>query len=225
MTTVLIPTYNRAHYIRAAVESCLKQTVEVNIIIGDDGSVDDTEKQVRDYPRTTYHKFRHRGEGATRNALLDLCTSEYACWLDSDDLMTPDRVEKQLLACKANSADVCWCGMEWFGTQVKRIPPPDLKRWRVLGTVGMNNNSTNATAFFRTDKVCAIKFVEGLRRGPDSLWCFELFKRFKCCTVTEPLYLYRRHPGMVSLDKSRTPLEQLLFTRKTKELNALAFNY
>ena len=97
MTTVsvIIPTYNRAHYVRSAIESILAQTYQnCEIIVVDDGSTDDTDARLRGLPgNVIYHRQPHSGRPAVgRNTGLRLATGEFVAFLDSDDLFVPDRL-------------------------------------------------------------------------------------------------------------------------------------
>ena len=98
--TVLIPTYNRAKYIKISLTSILEQTYgNLEILIYDDGSTDNTLeiiKGIRD-PRIKIIKGgKNKGPTVARNALLDACQTKYACWHDSDDLSNIHRIKTQL---------------------------------------------------------------------------------------------------------------------------------
>lgn len=97
--SVIIPTYNRAHYVRLAIESVLAQTYrDCEIIVVDDGSTDDTEARLAGLPdNVTYHRQPHSGRPAVgRNTGLRLATGEFIAFLDSDDLFVPDRLERHV---------------------------------------------------------------------------------------------------------------------------------
>lgn len=89
--SVIIPTYNRASMVGDAIDSVLKQDLEdLEIIVVDDGSKDDTESVVRRYlqgrgDRVRYLKQKNRGVAAARNAGIDAAKGEYIAFLDSDD--------------------------------------------------------------------------------------------------------------------------------------------
>ena len=96
--TVVIPTYNRSHVVDRAVRSALAQTHrDVEIIVVDDGSTDDTAARVRTFtdPRVRYVARPHRGVSATRNAGVALATTELVAFLDSDDVWRPDKLERE----------------------------------------------------------------------------------------------------------------------------------
>lgn len=97
--SIIIPTYNRVHLIGAAVASVLTQTFSgFEVIVVDDGSTDDTEAVVREYPdsRIIYVKQENKGRSHARNCALHLARGRYIAFLDSDDLYLPDKLALQV---------------------------------------------------------------------------------------------------------------------------------
>jgi glycosyltransferase involved in cell wall biosynthesis len=94
----VVPTYNRADLIQQAIESLLQQTTPVHeIIVVDDGSTDSTCDRVRAYgDRIVLLRHAHRGAAAARNGGLARATGDWIALLDSDDIWTPTKLEKQL---------------------------------------------------------------------------------------------------------------------------------
>ncbi len=91
---IVIPTYNRADLLPAAVDAALAQTAPCRIIVVDDGSTDDTEEVARRYgDRITYVKQANAERGAARNHGARIAGPvDYLVFLDSDDLLAPDHV-------------------------------------------------------------------------------------------------------------------------------------
>jgi glycosyltransferase involved in cell wall biosynthesis len=100
--SVLIPTYNRPDYVRLALESVLQQSYRnIEIIIGDDSTNDDTEILMQDYihqyPRIRY--FRNQTNlGQFDNSLrcMELAEGEYINFLMDDDLFHPQKIERMM---------------------------------------------------------------------------------------------------------------------------------
>lgn len=114
--SICIPTYNRANCLRETIESIITQaTEEVEIVISDNASSDNTEEVVEQYRRIypTISYYRHpENVGADRNYLkvVELATGEY-CWLfGSDDIMKEHAITKMLSEIKSG-ADVYLCGL------------------------------------------------------------------------------------------------------------------
>src|SRR6266852_8386571 len=100
LVSVIIPAYNAESYIDDALRSVLGQIYpDVEIIVVDDGSTDCTVERVASYhPRVRCYERSNSGgyPGAPRNTGIERCSGEYICFLDADDIMLPDRVEKQV---------------------------------------------------------------------------------------------------------------------------------
>jgi len=94
--SVCIPTYNRKDYLKEALESVFAQTYkDYEVVIVDDGSTDGTEDMLKDAGcDVRYYWAEHIGQAAARNKLIELAYGEYITFLDSDDLLFPDAVEK-----------------------------------------------------------------------------------------------------------------------------------
>ena len=94
LVSIIIPTYNRAHFIGETLESVIAQTYENwECIVVDDGSTDYTDELMEYYckkdTRIQYHHrpdIKPRGANACRNYGFGVSKGEYINWFDSDDL-------------------------------------------------------------------------------------------------------------------------------------------
>jgi glycosyltransferase involved in cell wall biosynthesis len=94
--SICIPTYNRRDYLRETLASIFAQTYkDYEVVIVDDGSTDGTEEILKKtaYP-VRYYWQENAGDAAARNKLIELATGEYIAFLDSDDLLVPDAIER-----------------------------------------------------------------------------------------------------------------------------------
>lgn len=101
LVSVVIPVYNRATCVADAVHSVLDQTyVTLECIVVDDGSTDTTLERVHAVfgadARVRALTHEHAGVSAARNHGIAAARGELVTFLDSDDLMTPDRIERQV---------------------------------------------------------------------------------------------------------------------------------
>ncbi len=105
MISVIIPTFNRAAYLKEAVQSVLAQDCfcerdegpSFEIIVVDDGSTDATCEVVRSFSRDIRYIYQNnRGVSAARNVGLQHATGEYIAYLDSDDLWNKDKIGIQM---------------------------------------------------------------------------------------------------------------------------------
>ncbi|VAV83415.1 hypothetical protein MNBD_DELTA01-505 [hydrothermal vent metagenome] len=97
MVSVIIPTYNRAGYLIEAIESVLNQTYnDIEIIVVDDGSSDDTQEKLKPYKdKIEYVYIENGGPARARNVGMQMARGKYIAFLDSDDLYYPYKIEIQ----------------------------------------------------------------------------------------------------------------------------------
>ena len=99
MISVIVPTYNYANYIGKAVDSVLCQSYsDLEIIIVDDGSTDNTKDIVSKFNDSRIHYFYQKNQGANvaRNRGVAEANGEYILFLDSDDVLHPQHLEAYL---------------------------------------------------------------------------------------------------------------------------------
>lgn len=115
MISVIIPAYNTKKYIKEAIESVVNQTYnDWELIIVDDGSTDDT-GNICDLYADNDSRIRviHRENGGVsraRNYGLDIAKGKYIVFLDSDDILPLDALERMIVIAKDTDADiVCGC--------------------------------------------------------------------------------------------------------------------
>jgi glycosyltransferase involved in cell wall biosynthesis len=119
LVSVVLPTFNRAQCVRAAIQSMIAQTyTNFEVLTIDDGSTDDTEDTIRrefgQDPRIRYVKQSNSGVASARNAALALAVGEFIAFLDSDDTWYPWKLELQL-ACLTRlptSVGMIWTDMD-----------------------------------------------------------------------------------------------------------------
>jgi glycosyltransferase involved in cell wall biosynthesis len=99
LVSILIPAYNADEWIAETIQSAITQTwPRKEIIVVDDGSRDRTAEVARRFTSAQVMVVSKENEGAaaTRNHAFQLSQGDYIQWLDADDLLAPDKVEKQI---------------------------------------------------------------------------------------------------------------------------------
>lgn len=98
--SVILPTYNRAVFLRDCMESVLTQKgADLEFVVVDDGSEDDTATLVSSFgdPRIRYFKRSHTGfTSRMKNFAIGITTGEYIAFIDSDDCWKSGKLERQL---------------------------------------------------------------------------------------------------------------------------------
>ena len=111
-TSIVMPVYNTASYLAAAFDSIRAQTnPDFEVIVVDDGSTDGSIEIIDSYVAAD-SRFRkveqaHAKQGAARNRGLELARGEYVYFMDSDDVIEPDLIERCVAACEADELDFC----------------------------------------------------------------------------------------------------------------------
>ena len=115
LVSTIIPVYNRGVMLREAVDSVLAQSWRpIEIIIVDDGSTDDTpqvmaELRARDPDIVRLHRQENSGPGTARQAGLEIAQGEFVQFLDSDDLLLPEKFTLQVAGLRADpAADIAY---------------------------------------------------------------------------------------------------------------------
>ncbi|HUS21608.1 MAG TPA: glycosyltransferase family A protein [Aeromicrobium sp.] len=104
LVSVIIPAYNAARYLGAAIDSVIAQTHDrVEIVVVDDASTDGTASVAAHYGTAVrYAEQTHRGQAAARNLGAGISTGRYLAFLDADDLWEPEKLAIQLAAFDAH---------------------------------------------------------------------------------------------------------------------------
>lgn len=109
--SVIVPVYNDEQYLADCVDSILRQSYQdIELILVDDGSTDDSPQICENYrERDARVRVLHKangGVGSGRNAGLAMATGDYLLFVDNDDWLADDHIEKLYRHLKANDADI-----------------------------------------------------------------------------------------------------------------------
>jgi len=112
--SIIVPVYNSETYLKAYLESIINQTLkEIEIIILNDGSTDKSESIIKKYQqkdkRIKYYYHKNIDRGLTRNKGISISKGEYIAFVDSDDYISLDMMEKMYDKAIAEKLDVI-CG-------------------------------------------------------------------------------------------------------------------
>lgn len=130
LISVIIPTFNRDYLIGETLNSIIAQSyTNWECIIVDDGSTDQTAELIESFiekdNRFQYHlrpDDRIKGANACRNYGFEISRGDYIKWFDSDDIMHPDFLKKQLeILLYESELDFCAAFSETFADQIKNV--------------------------------------------------------------------------------------------------------
>ncbi len=110
LVSVIIPCFNAEQWIADAIESCLTQTYPaIEVIVIDDGSTDQSLKIIEHYAnKITWKTIDHKGGSHARNFGMTLANGEYIQFLDADDYILPEKIERQVQCLEQTRADIVY---------------------------------------------------------------------------------------------------------------------
>ena len=200
--SVIIPAYNARKFIAEAIESVLNQTFPAHeIIVVDDGSTDGTGEFVKNRfgDKVRLIRQENKGQGAARNAGIQVATGNIFQFLDADDLLLPNKFEVQLdFWCRSPEFDIVYCDHCYFvGERIPNdLPLPSPLPQGILVDVVVRRTPAGVHCFLVPRYVMDIvgQFCEDLSIGEDrDFWFRCALHGFIFGYVPQVLALTRRH--------------------------------
>ena len=213
MFSIVVPVYNVEKYLSQCLDSVLVQTdSDYELLIVDDKSTDNSLALAREYAEKNPDRIRllehpvNKGLGGARNTGIEAAKGQYLLFLDSDDYIRPDSLEKlQETICKENPdvVEFCFAYVDEEGAPLGRehcapgiYTPTGEERSLLTRTVPACNKAIRTEVFFKSQ----IRFPE--KRYYEDYWTIPTLW-MAGCTVTsldEDLYCYRQRTGSIMHD-------------------------
>ncbi len=239
--TIVIPTFNMANFIGIAISSCLKQTYKnIKIIVCDNASNDNTRAVISQFndERITY--YRHElniGAIANFNFAIEKTSSNYLKFLEADDFLHINAIERQMLALKQNdNVGLVSCGKYFIDGDNSIIGEHVIKHSRLI---------KSPYSFFRfflmgnefgtpSDVLINLEVFEKKLLNFDSLYesylnDWDLWFRIsqKCNTIilNEKLTYVRRHLGQIGNSQSLNNKDIFVNFKMIDKLHTSNFAY
>jgi glycosyltransferase involved in cell wall biosynthesis len=197
--SVVITTYNRSHLLPRAIESAQNAGTNLEVIVVDDCSSDDTPEVCAQIPGIRYVRLSaNRGLANARNVGIAESSSEFVAFLDDDDLRLPGSLDKQLRAITADERIALCYGQTLIGDARRQLPTGEIYPlkcpqgdifWDLLEdnfipmpTVLARKSSLLKAGCFNTDLSIIADWDMWLR----------LCEHFLVAAVEEPIAIYRK---------------------------------
>ncbi len=125
--SIIVPVYNVEKYIDKCLKSLVEQTIQdIEILIVNDGSKDNSEKivekYIKEYPsKIKYYEKKNGGLSSARNYGIEYATGEYIAFLDSDDFVEKEMYKEMYEIAKQENADMVECDFIWEWSYGKKI--------------------------------------------------------------------------------------------------------
>lgn len=214
--SVVTPAYNAAAYLGQAIESILGQTfADFEMIVVDDASTDQTAGILAGYkdPRLrVVRNERNMGIVHTRNRGMSLAQGALICPFDADDVSLPTKLAKQVAFLEAHP-EVALVGTATRYLELGEVRPgkrvfdtaPVILRW----LMHVDNPLGHSTLMYRASAIQRLGGLmdEEFRYSEDYEYCHRLIREGDLGFLDEPLVLYRRHPGAVSVKHENAMLD------------------
>ena len=230
LVSVIIPTYNRGHFIEESIRSVIEQTYENwELIIVDDGSEDDTWEVIQslNHPKIRYYKMNHCGRlGKVRNVGIKMANGEFIAFLDSDDLWRKDKLAFQLRLFEKYDIMFTFSNGSHF-SETAVIQPPEFESYvgNLFGSLIFNQQFVvyMPSLLFKKKVFERIDLMdENFRSAADVHFLYRMALQFKGAFSNERLVSIRKHPGMSLENKEITYLECLTMIRNFLTQNAIS---
>ena len=203
LVSIIMPSYNTGRFIAQSIESVLQQTYPYwELLIVDDCSTDDTDAVVAPYladSRIRYLKNeKNSGAAISRNYALREAKGKWIAFLDSDDLWTPDKLEKQLgfmqeTGCAFSYTDYCEID-EQSAPLGRRVCGPN----RITKT-GMYSYCWPGclTVMYDAETVGLVQ-IKPIQKNNDYAMWLQVCQKADCYRLGECMAQYRKRAGSLS---------------------------
>jgi glycosyltransferase involved in cell wall biosynthesis len=209
LISVVIPTFNRAHFIGQAISSVAQQTYRpIEVLVVDDGSDDGTESVVatlRDsnrFPNVSLKYFRQdrKGGNAARNLGIQHAAGEWIAFLDSDDQWQAEKLEKQIRLVQSQPQfRAVYCGLQSLNLETgeTRLVHNDYRSGNLLSDLLVRDVTAPTSAYMVHRDVFAQVggFDCELEARQDWEMWIRIATKFQIGAVPEPLTIYCEHNG------------------------------
>lgn len=227
IVSVIMPVYNSAKFLRAAIESILNQTlVDFEFIIINDGSTDESQATIQvfnDSRIQLVHNVSNIGVTASLNKAIELCRGRYIARMDADDISAPDRLRKQVaflesnpdvcaLACVAEMMDVNGNHLGWWKTDKENISEAQIKKM-----LAKTNCIAHPSLMIRSEVIKRYRYRTEKNAAEDyDLWLRLLLHGNRITKLDEPLLRYRIHQQSTTASAKFTTSHNLRVFRQKK---------
>ncbi|WP_373055889.1 glycosyltransferase [Zunongwangia sp. H14] len=221
MVSIIIPCYNHGKYLAHAISSVHAQSYRFfEVIVIDDGSVDNTKEVCRNYPEVRYVHQENMGLSSARNMGVKHAKGEYLVFLDADDWLLEHALEYNLRSLKANTRAAFVAG----GYQL--FYEPENKTWTIQQEISNdyyckllegNFIGMHATVMYNYWVFKNFSFNTSLRYCEDYDIYLQITRSFPIIYHTHLIAVYRKHEENMSANYSgmmEYALRVLFFQKK-----------
>ena len=205
LISIIIPCYNHAHFLGDAIESVLSQTYnEIEIIVVDDGSTDNTSEIAVQYANVRVISQDNQGLSAARNTGLYACRGKYVVFLDADDRLLPNALEAGLECMTLHPESAFVYGGYALVTDdgpPTQFPASWVEKNHYRALLQSNFICMHATVFYKRTVLDSVGgFDTSLKACEDYDLYFRILRKFSVYPHEKIVAEYRRHGSNMSLN-------------------------
>jgi glycosyltransferase involved in cell wall biosynthesis len=206
LITVVIPCYNQARFLDEAIGSVLHQThAQQELIVVDDGSTDDTAEVAAKYPEVCLLRQENRGLAAARNRGWAAAQGRYLVFLDADDRLRPQALERGL-RCLREHPEAAFAYGRYLNISANGAPlspsmRPCVENEHYVHLLKANYIGMHAAVIYRREVFDAVGgFDERLKACEDFDFYLRATRRFPIGCHPEVIAEYRQHGSNMTCD-------------------------
>ncbi len=211
LVSIIMPSWNTARWIAESIQSVINQTYENwELIIVDDCSTDNTDKIVSEFndKRIVYLKNeKNLGAALTRNRALQQAKGEWIAFLDSDDLWTPNKLQKMISFMNDNKYVFAYHNYEKIDEESNAmnvfVTGPKIVTKRKMYHYGY----PGCLSFMYSTKFYGLIQIKDIKKNNDYAILLQLCKKANCYLLNENMAKYRIRKKSISHDKLRKKLK------------------
>lgn len=202
LVSIIMPSYNTAKYIKESIESVISQTyVNWELIIVDDCSTDNTDDVVKQFLSDTRIKYlkneTNSGAAVSRNRAIKEAQGRWIAFLDSDDLWSPEKLEKQIAFMEENGYVFTFTDyniqlngkwLPYVFTGPKVVNKRKLKNYCYFSTI---------TVMYERESIGLVQIIPVKKNNDYAMW-LRMIEKAKAYRLPLCLSSYIKHEGSIS---------------------------
>lgn len=207
MISVIVPVYNAEKYLDRCLKSLTEQSyTNLEILLIDDGSTDNSSQICRNWCRKDSRikllSQKNQGVSAARNLGLDHVSGEFIAFVDADDWVMLQMLEKQLNCLKKEQSNIVLCGFcekkeenteNKSGDKIEKTDIPENRDARCItvdvktytGQYLLQGHNRCWSVLFQREAVGHVRFIQGLTIGEDLLFMINILSRINRVSILE----------------------------------------
>ena len=223
LTSIIITTHNRPQLLRRAVESAHAAGTNVEVVVVDDASTDETNSLCRTLAGITYVRVeRNQRVAGARNVGLLASRGEYVTFLDDDDLRLPGSLDEQVELLEADRQAGLVYGQAIYGDQqgepTSHVYPREYPQGDIFWPLLSQNFIPCGSAVFRRSCLERVGLLDDCLHGIDDwdLWV-RIAELYRIIALQKPVLIWRRSTPVSQQGSSRASDVSLQSVRQFRQ--------